>query len=243
MVRPVPGMKVLGRHETGSLEAAVVEDVFSTTVAVRWTTGPDAWKKANVQTSNVLQYEDDLVGSLSAQMNASREKTDLRRLACSLPHRHAGTRISSADIPVPDDESKRVLVPRMLRMMRTVPVAEDEDHIVHTEDRIHTHIEDDTPRRVQKTTPGTEGAQQTTVTVGLSPEVNLEDTGASPAPTHAQLGDAGNQEDADVEDDDMILGIDKGKAFEAVHSPTSRAAMARILRGFDESPHDDADAE
>ena len=121
----MPGMRVLGVHETGLLESARVEEIMVATneLLLTWLSGSDVEEQLVLPMSRIRYYAGHFVGT--------EDKTEFD-FACDEAIRrqnHLRNR-DAASMRVPDADTKRRLVPLMMQMLDAFPLADEDFNLL-----------------------------------------------------------------------------------------------------------------
>ena len=142
----VPGMRILGVHDTGLLESARLEEVVVglREVELTWISGRDARRLVRLPICRIREYAAHRVGTYAEPEHSDEETASDSDLSCLDELR------TTSPMQVPDSESKRELVPRMIQMIDTAPLTDDafvplpEKNDLYTVAGLHESTETDT---------------------------------------------------------------------------------------------------
>ena len=223
----MPGMRVLGVHETGLLESARVEEIMVATneLLLTWLSGSDVEEQLVLPMSRIRYYAGHFVGT--------EDKTEFD-FACDEAIRrqnHLRNR-DAASMRVPDADTKRRLVPLMMQMLDAFPLADDDFNLL-PERAVACTPAELRPYSRKKARGSRERKKKKMVNSQLATRADGE-TG----------GDSSHMERVDEDDDTnsssssgMFFGIhpDEARASDAqmtVDQPVVKAALVRVFKSL-----------
>lgn len=121
-----PGMRILGVHKTGFLESARVDKVLVTTneLLITWLSGCDTQLSIVLPMSRIRFYAGHLVGTEEKSEFDFASEEEIRR------QNQLRSKRDPESMQVPDSNTKRRLVPLMMQMLDTFPLADDDFNLL-----------------------------------------------------------------------------------------------------------------